>query len=100
MLDGQELAKLAGRNARLNVFNSILMFLVFHLLIGIQSKFSEIYTFQDVSDLTLLARTNYHLPNISDSVPGLKLAPFHFAQYQFYPLWLRMIHALTFNDSW
>jgi hypothetical protein len=101
MLTGNdEGAKLASRNARLNIFNSILVFLVFHMLAGLQSKLWFVFRFEDVPDVTLLARTNYHLPNISGHVAQLQLIPFHFAQYQFYPVVVKLFLSLTLNDSW
>jgi hypothetical protein len=93
-------AKTASRNARLNIFNSILVFLVFHILTGLQSKLAYLYGFEDVPDVTLLARTNYHIPNMSGHVAQLQLTPFHFARYQFYPVVLKLFLSLTFNDSW
>jgi hypothetical protein len=37
---------------------------------------------------------------MTNSVPTLQHRPFHFARYQFYPLFLKLVHFLSFNDSW
>jgi hypothetical protein len=53
-----------------------------------------------VPDVALLSRTLYCIPNMTTYIPTLQLHPFHFARYQFYPLFLKLVHFLSLNDSW
>lgn len=73
------------------------MYVAFHLVLGGMSEIDYIFKFRGVADHVLLARTLFQVPreNINDQI-----SPTHYAQFQFYPIFIRIMATLTCNNAW
>lgn len=85
---------------RLVILNSVLVFLLFYLVVGFAGETGFIFNFKSSPEHVLLARTLFRIPKETHEIENMPLSETHYAQFQFYPVIIRLVTALCFNNAW